>query len=161
MTCITNLLPGSHANVYRAFSFIARHNILSTQANKTVRPRIAGGTLALVIRALTIYGSVAAIDRPLVFQFRNPSSRFNRRPTTMRSSSGTHAPVYLDCKRAPNVRFGSKADICSAKRHVRFTPSSGHWQRTSPCPFCANSGHRVEAVRSRTCIQTQPTRRRV
>ena len=27
----------------------------------------------------------------------------------------------------PNVRFGSKADICSAKRHVRFTPNSGHW----------------------------------
>jgi hypothetical protein len=23
-----------------------------------------------------------------------------------------------------NVRFGSKADICSAKRHVRFTPNS-------------------------------------
>src|SRR5262245_27146938 len=23
-----------------------------------------------------------------------------------------------------NVRFGSKADICSAKRHVRFTPES-------------------------------------
>src|SRR6516164_10785607 len=27
----------------------------------------------------------------------------------------------------PHVRFGSKADICSAKRHVRFTPKSGHW----------------------------------
>jgi hypothetical protein len=26
--------------------------------------------------------------------------------------------------RTPNVRFGSKADICSAKRHVRFTPES-------------------------------------
>jgi len=25
-----------------------------------------------------------------------------------------------------NVRFGSKADMCSAKRHVRFTPESGH-----------------------------------
>ena len=25
-----------------------------------------------------------------------------------------------------NVRFGSLADICSAKRHVRFTPESGH-----------------------------------
>jgi hypothetical protein len=23
-----------------------------------------------------------------------------------------------------NVRFGSKADICSAKRHVRFTPDN-------------------------------------
>src|SRR6476660_3357718 len=27
-------------------------------------------------------------------------------------------------KRDPNVRFGSIADICSAKRHVRFTPKS-------------------------------------
>src|SRR6516164_253174 len=25
-----------------------------------------------------------------------------------------------------NVRFGSIADICSAKRHVRFTPKSGY-----------------------------------
>jgi hypothetical protein len=24
----------------------------------------------------------------------------------------------------PDVRFGSLADICSAKRHVRFTPNS-------------------------------------
>ena len=26
---------------------------------------------------------------------------------------------------ASNVRFGSKADICNAKGHVRFTPKSG------------------------------------
>jgi hypothetical protein len=25
-----------------------------------------------------------------------------------------------------DVRFGSKADMCSAKGHVRFTPGSGH-----------------------------------
>jgi hypothetical protein len=25
-----------------------------------------------------------------------------------------------------NVRFGSKANMCSAKRHVRFTPHSDH-----------------------------------
>ena len=25
---------------------------------------------------------------------------------------------------SPNVRFGSLADICNAKRHVRFTPNS-------------------------------------
>ena len=31
-----------------------------------------------------------------------------------------------------DVRFGSKADMCGAKRHVRFTPKSRHpmkWQR--------------------------------
>ena len=26
------------------------------------------------------------------------------------------------------VRFGSKADMCSASTHVRFTPKSGHWR---------------------------------
>ena len=39
-----------------------------------------------------------------------------------------------------DVRFGSKADMCSAKGHVRFTPESGHVQCTSPCPLSANSG---------------------
>jgi hypothetical protein len=28
-----------------------------------------------------------------------------------------------------------------AKTLVRFTPESGHLQRNSVCPFCANSGH--------------------
>ena len=58
-----------------------------------------------------------------------------------------------------NVRFGSKADMCAAKCHVRFTPNSDrkseipqkamsalppesrHVQCTSPCPLWANSGH--------------------
>ena len=31
--------------------------------------------------------------------------------------------------------------MCNANRHVRFTPKSGHVQRTSRCPLCANSGH--------------------
>ena len=31
-------------------------------------------------------------------------------------------------ERGADVRFGSKADICSAKGHVRFTPKSGHVQ---------------------------------
>jgi len=40
-----------------------------------------------------------------------------------------------------NVRFGSKADMCSANRHVRFTPESGHVRRNLGCPLWANSGH--------------------
>src|SRR5262249_29691057 len=28
--------------------------------------------------------------------------------------------------RTADVRFGSKADVCAAKSHVRFTPKSGH-----------------------------------
>ena len=35
------------------------------------------------------------------------------------------------------VRFGSKADICSAKAHVRFTPKSGHSDLVVRCPLCA------------------------
>ena len=42
-----------------------------------------------------------------------------------------------------DVRFGSKADMCSAKSHVRFTPKSGHVQCNSACPLSANSGHGV------------------
>ena len=41
------------------------------------------------------------------------------------------------------VRFGSKADICNAKRHVRFTPESGHVQGNDRCLLWANSGHSV------------------
>jgi hypothetical protein len=32
-----------------------------------------------------------------------------------------------DIRRVFDVRFGSKADIRSTKRLVRFTPKSGHW----------------------------------
>ena len=47
-----------------------------------------------------------------------------------------------------DVRFGSKADMCSAKGHVRFTPESGHVRCKQECPLCANSGHllRLEAI---------------
>ena len=38
------------------------------------------------------------------------------------------------------VRFGSKADICNAKRHVRFTPESRHVRCNSACPLCFKSG---------------------
>src|SRR5262245_44305789 len=45
--------------------------------------------------------------------------------------------------------FGAKADMCSAKRHVSFTPESGHVQRTCGCLLWANSGHLVILVISR------------
>ena len=54
-----------------------------------------------------------------------------------------------------DVRFGSKADICAAIRHVRFTPTttakadfrtsftpeSGHMQSNWGCPLWIISGH--------------------
>src|SRR5262249_30184101 len=39
----------------------------------------------------------------------------------------------------------SKADICSAKQHIRFTPESGHVRCTSPCLLWARSGHATSA----------------
>ena len=40
-----------------------------------------------------------------------------------------------------NVRFGSKADICSAQANVRFTAKNGHVRCNERCPLSANSGH--------------------
>ena len=37
--------------------------------------------------------------------------------------------------------LGQKQTCAVAKRHVRFTPESGHVQCTRVCPLCANSGH--------------------
>jgi hypothetical protein len=47
-------------------------------------------------------------------------------------------------QRTRDVRFGSIADVCTAKGHVCFTPESGHVQCTSSCLLWANNGHRGE-----------------
>ena len=43
-----------------------------------------------------------------------------------------------------DVRFGSKADMCSAQAHVRFTPNSGHvtnrYSITSSAAICKVGG---------------------
>ena len=51
------------------------------------------------------------------------------------------------CGTARDVCFGSKADMCSAKRHVRSYPESGHVQCNSGCPLCANNGHDDKSAR--------------
>jgi hypothetical protein len=58
------------------------------------------------------------------------------RPATRRGSTARNqGRVPLNRVGTPNVRFGSKADIASGSRHVRFTPKSGHasvsWTRLS------------------------------
>ena len=35
--------------------------------------------------------------------------------------------------------LGQKQTLCSAIRHVRFTPKSGHVQCKTSCPLSANS----------------------
>jgi hypothetical protein len=78
--------------------------------------------------------------------------------TTPRACSRSAEPKGLD--RAPNVRFGSKADMCSGKRDVCFTPNSGH---SEVCPLSANSGReRLVTIRAlvsgpvslHTCLPT-------
>ena len=59
--------------------------------------------------------------------------------------------VTLECHRKRpfyflpdrDVRFGSKADVCSAKGHVRFIPESGRVRCTSPYRLSANTRRRV------------------
>src|SRR4029077_3643179 len=61
--------------------------------------------------------------------------------------------------RWPHVRFGSKAEMCAAISHARFTPESGHLQRTGACPLSARSGHEQPLLatsstrRRKTCLQ--------
>ena len=67
--------------------------------------------------------------------------------TRFAAKRSSHKPYTKNFGRSPSdVRFGSKADMCSAKRHVRFTPESGHVRCNSGCPLCANSGHPKLAV---------------
>ena len=46
-----------------------------------------------------------------------------------------------------DVRFGSKADMCAAKSHVRFTPESGHKLAPVECPLSARSKSTKRSVR--------------
>ena len=50
-------------------------------------------------------------------------------------TQGDENTIILD------VRFGSKADMAASHLDVRCYSNSGHVQRTSRCPLCANSGH--------------------
>ena len=77
------------------------------------------------------------------------SIRRKSRANGIIASKATVTMVFLpirthDCwPKVDNVRFGSKADICAAITHVRFTPESGLLQCTSACPLCAKSRHRA------------------
>ena len=58
-------------------------------------------------------------------------------PTSIREGRETRHRSNLS---SFDVRIGSKADIRTAKTHVRFTPESGHWMRFLGRPLWANSG---------------------
>ena len=56
-----------------------------------------------------------------------------------------------------DVRFGSKADVRTAKRDVRFAPDGGHVQRVSPCPLSANSGRTGHSEGTLICAFSFPS----
>src|SRR5215510_7737335 len=72
-----------------------------------------------------------------------PLSYLQGQVTPQRCAATTRmrAALCITAKFVHDVRFGSKADIRTAKSHVRFIPKSGHLQCTRPCPLWANSGH--------------------
>src|SRR4030095_595607 len=49
-----------------------------------------------------------------------------------------------------NIRFGSLADICGVKRHVRFTPKSGHSEATPFIGVASQPDRRPKWSRVRT-----------
>jgi len=66
-------------------------------------------------------------------------------PTSCNPDGKRPSPLWNACRTrnisqpppaAPNVRFGSKADITWCPSHVRFTPKSGYWSAVPsvPCP---------------------------
>jgi hypothetical protein len=55
-------------------------------------------------------------------------------------------PLLAPFESFRNVRFGSKADICGATNHVRFTPKSGHVRCTS---LCRRSTLRINLISSK------------
>ena len=61
----------------------------------------------------------------------------------------------------PDVRFGSKADMCSAKGYVRFAPKSGHGsaERKDRLAAVSPKSERLLAPSASCAGQTNPTRR--
>ena len=103
---------------------------------------------AMDARAAGALRALCAPARPGFPGFLLPPRRFMSPPPAVHDHGKSYANLGFRATpegigtRCPNVRFGSKADIRSAKRHVRFTPKSGHSDTAkNRCPLCANSGH--------------------
>ena len=84
------------------------------------------GAIEMDLRAMQIDLGLASLPTAAAFQ-----PRFQNIVSNIRIPVSIVDPVR-PAARCPagtigmDVRFGAKADICSAKRHVRFTPKSGH-----------------------------------
>src|SRR5262249_49634864 len=69
--------------------------------------------------ALAASGHAAAVPRSVM-----KSRRLIPPPERLKKEHGTGPNYALEGGDPANVRFGSKADMCSAIAHVRFTPNS-------------------------------------
>src|SRR5262249_60614094 len=82
-------------------------------------------------------GPVAILDRSVVRY--DPNDKMLTRAGKTAASLIHPNDVMLNM--SVHVRFGSKADICTAPAaHVRFTPNSGHLQSKTTCPLRAKTG---------------------
>src|SRR5262247_2267921 len=89
-------------------------------------------TTAPALSTPCIWRTDFAISRPIVLTSPmdgSPQCGLLKAPTRGHFDAAEWAPSTA-----------SKADICSAQRHVRFTPESGHVQCSSASPLWAKSG---------------------
>src|SRR5262249_54922004 len=70
----------------------------------------------------------------------NQQSRQQKQRRQLESRESSSVSM-LDAITTPNGRSVSAADIISRRRHVRFTPKSGHVRCSSACPLWAISRH--------------------
>ena len=118
---------------------------------KQIAPNV---TRALVLRDPTSaagigqFGAVRSVAQSLGVELTRRSDCVERLPT--------HSPLQSDrcysnsrmswTQVQSDVRFGSKADMCSALTHVRFTPKSLHVRCSYGCPLWAKSGHQLSCL---------------
>ena len=135
---------------------------------QSVQPNCASACWNAAIRTCSVSFAVAAMITPMRLTrssccARAASGQAVATPPRMNSRRLIASPeaedkasyrLRLASRKGADVRFGSKADICGAKSHVRFTPKSGHVRCTRRCLLCANSGHRHYSITSSACASS-------
>src|SRR5262249_40546729 len=130
---------------------LAARKISSTNIVPAYPPiSISGGSFAHLIVALRLFElrdgfrrQVRAIDRPgdLIDLAGKGEGRLVVGANLSRAPQPRYCPRANNLRagkaRTANVRFGSKADICSAKRHVRFGPKADISNRSAPAGLLA------------------------
>ena len=120
---LMNIGPVEDAPTFNnAFVLNARRDALTAGARATIDAWRGPGTLVVVTHGQNILLMLGFHPREgeIIAAAPDPASE-----NKMRTDWPDWA-VVSDQVVATRFRFGSKADMCSAKRQVRFTPESGH-----------------------------------